>query len=187
MLKQLGTRVGFVTGLAAGSLLGLGMLIGTLATLRWERADMEFPYTALHASATHGGDNFAMATGPIADGVEGVFFLDFITGDLQCWVINPRTGFLGGRFQHNVLIDLGADRSKKPSYLMVTGVADFRTGGGAITPAESVVYIADANTGRFAASSLPWNRNAAAVNQGQVASMVLIGRGAARNLEIREP
>lgn len=186
MLQRLGTRTGFLAGLAAGLLLGAGMLVGVLVTRRAERS-AEFPYQALYASATHGGENFAMATGPIADGVEGVFFLDYITGDLQCWVINPRTGFLGGRFQHNVALDLGVDRSKRPNYLLVTGTADFRTGGGAVTPAESVVYVADAHTGRFAAYSLPWNRNAAAVNQGQVAGMVLIGRGAARNLEIREP
>ncbi len=31
----------------------------------------------------------AIATGPIDDDSEGVFFLDYLTGDLQCWFYYP--------------------------------------------------------------------------------------------------
>ncbi len=41
------------------------------------------PETVLNASASHGGETFAMATGPVDADVEGLFMLDFLTGELQ--------------------------------------------------------------------------------------------------------
>ena len=69
---------------------------------------------------------------------------------------------------------------------MVTGRVEFRTRGGNVQPAESVVYVVDANTGNFAAYLLPWNSAAASFNFTQMTPMVLLGKGTARNFEIRE-
>ena len=173
----------FGAGLGLGLVFGLGMLIGSLAARR-QAMELELPVQALHASATHGSDNFAIATGDISDGVEGIFFLDFLTGELQCHVLNPRTGALGGMFKHNVVADLGIERGKKPQYLMVTGRASFR--GSGVRPADSVVYVVDGNTGNFAAYILPWNRQAVNVGVVQANPMKLIGKGRARSLEIVE-
>ena len=59
--------------------------------------------------------------GVIDEQVEGVYMLDFLTGDLQCLVLNPRTGTFNGQFAINVIKVLGVDQQKKPRYLMVTG------------------------------------------------------------------
>jgi len=128
-----------------------------------------------------------MCTGPIADGMEGVFFLDFLTGDLQCLVPNSRTGRVGGAYKYNVMADLGveAGATKKPSFLMVTGVASFRTGGGDVRPADSILYVADANSGNWVSYSLPWSRTTAATGQPQGGTLVKIGFGKARDLELR--
>ena len=174
------------TGFLLGLMVGVGMLIGALAMRSATPAPVfTLPGNQLHAVSTDSSDTFAMATGPISDGVEGVFFLDFLTGDLQCWVLNNRTGALGGQFRHNVVGDLGVEQGKKPRYLMVTGVASFRRGTSGMTPADSLVYVADANTGQFAAYALPWNRNAAARATPQVAEMIVVGKGSARNWELR--
>ena len=37
----------------------------------------------LHATATHGLDKFAIATGLVDDSVEALYFLDFLTGDMR--------------------------------------------------------------------------------------------------------
>lgn len=187
-LRNLKPLVLVGVGLAMGLLVGVGMMLGTLVSAGFLAGGpvIDLGETQLNAMASDSTDSFAVATGPISDGVEGVFFLDFYTGELQCWVPNPRTGALGGRFQHNVIADLGVERGKKPRYLIVTGQASFRSGGGAIQPAESVVYVVDANTGRFAAYTLPWNRNLAASSvAAQFAPMALLGKGSARNVEIR--
>ena len=185
MYKQLTQKPWFMlaTGLALGLLVGCGMLIGALAAKSTSNR-LEFPERLLHATATHGSTTMAVATGPIDDGVEGLFVLDFITGELQCSVLNPRSGKLGGLYKHNVVADLGVEQGKSPKYLMVTGVANFRYTGGNVRPADSVVYVADANTGRYAAYMMPWNRGAAQYNFAQVNPMILLGKGTARNVEI---
>ena len=169
-----------------GLLVGLGMMIGAIVvTQSFQNPPLSFPAHLLHATATDGSSTMAIATGPIDEGVEGLFVLDFITGELQCSVLNPRTGTLGGLFKHNVTLDLGVEQGKQPHYMMVTGVANFRpAAGGNVRPASSVVYVADANTGNYAAYWLPWNRQAQQYNYAQMSPMMLLGKGSARNVAI---
>jgi hypothetical protein len=42
---------------------------------REQRVPIRSPNGKLHAMATNSGDTFSMCTGPVADGMEGVFFL----------------------------------------------------------------------------------------------------------------
>ena len=135
----------------------------------------------LHAVATHGADNMALATGRIDEGVEGIFILDFITGDLTCQVLNPRSGTLGGLFRQNVVQDLGVEQGKQPKYLLVTGGLEIRQNISNIRPAKSLVYVADSNTGRYVAYMLPWNQQLANAGGAQAAPMVAVGAGSARN------
>lgn len=160
----------------------LGAVAGAVVTARTSTPRLELPTTLLNATATHGSNTMALATGPVAQGVEGLFILDFITGDLTCQVLNPRTGRLGGAYSANVVQDLGVQQGKQPSYIMVTGQASFRVQGGDFQPAECVVYVADSNTGRYVAYWLPWNRQAAATGFPQAAAMQVLGTGLARNL-----
>jgi hypothetical protein len=175
------------TGVALGLLVGVGMVIGSWATMAFfSSPQFVFPETALHATATDSGENFSMATGAVADGIEGVFFLDFLTGELRCWVMNGRTGQMGGYFVHNVIADLGVEQGRKnPRYLMVTGMAPMSRGTTGYRSSDSLVYVADANTGNFAVYALPWNRQAVAANMPQQAPMALVFKGSARSLEIR--
>lgn len=184
------SRAALATGFALGLLVGVGMLLGAWATLARQPAlPFALGETALRASATDSGETFAIATGAIADGVEGVFFLDFLTGNLNCWVVNARTRQMGGHFfVLNVGEHLGVipgQSQKNPRYLMVTGVASMQRGSGGFQPADSLVYVADANSGNFAIYAIPWNRQATVTNRPQEAPMVVLLTGSARNLEIR--
>ncbi|MCA9124083.1 MAG: hypothetical protein H6821_00880 [Planctomycetaceae bacterium] len=164
--------------------LAVGAAVGAIVAVQFSSPRFQLPTTLLNASSTHGGTTMAIATGPIQDGVEGFFVLDFITGELTCSVLNPRTGAMGGAYRANVVADLGVEQGKQPQYLMVTGAANFRTQGGNIAPAESVVYVADANTGRYVAYWLPWNRQAAQYNFAQASPMMVLGTGSARNIQV---
>ncbi len=168
--------------LAVGLL--LGSAVGAVVAYQFKTPQLQLPQTLLNASATHGGTTMAIASGPIQDGVEGFFVLDFITGELTCSVLNPRTGAMGGAYRTNVVEHLGVEQGKQPQYLMVTGNANFRTQGGNTVPAESVVYVADANTGRYVGFWLPWNRAAAQYNFAQAFPMQVLGTGSARNIQI---
>lgn len=191
MFRRFGRRSSraYLGGLASGLLVGVGMLVGALVAQQYGQSPTNgFPEPLrVNASATHGGETFAMCTGMISEGVEGVFMLDFLTGDLQVMSVNPRTRLLGGAYKHNVLADLLVDAtSKKPAFLMVTGLAPVQTGGAAVRPADSVLYIADATSGNWVAYAIPWNRQIAIAGGAQGGSLVKVGTGNARNVAARQ-
>jgi hypothetical protein len=137
----------------------------------------------LKASASSGAETFAIATGQIDGEVEGLFCLDYLTGDLSCFVISPRGKGFAGLFKTNIVKDLPAEKGKKPAYVMVTGGINVR---GAPNAPASLVYVADANSGVWAAYSFTWNRSASAAGVTQAQPMVLITGGKARELTLRE-
>ncbi len=176
-------------GFALGLLVGVGMLVGAWLTmspsLSSARPRINLPETALHASATDSGETFSIATGSIADGVEGIFCLDFLTGELQCWVLDDRRNQIGGYFKHNVVPDLGVDQTRKnPKYLMATGSMGFRAGVGGRGYSECILYVADAKSGNVVGYVVPWNKSAAS-RGAQGGIMIKVFQQAARHLEIR--
>lgn len=115
-----------------------------------------WPHTPLHAVATDRNDTFAIATGPLDDEVEAVFFLDFLTGNLRAVALN-KFGQFNAFYEYNVLKDLGVTPAKNPRFLMVTGIASLQRVGPNIQPGRSIVYVAEVTTGNMVAYYLPWN------------------------------
>jgi hypothetical protein len=185
-----GTRTGvwmLAAGLTVGLTIGGAMTVGVLlgknsGDKRTSEAAPSFNGLQLKAMASHGGENFAIATGPVDDDVEGLFTLDFLTGDLQCFVINPRNGAMGGWFKTNVSAALSVERGKKPSYLIACGNINTSGGYGGSRPAASLCYVADANTGEIAAFSFPWTKAATSAGVAQATEMRMVGKWKARNL-----
>jgi hypothetical protein len=68
---------------------------------------------------------------------------------------------------------------------MVTGMAAFRTQGGDPRPADCILYVADAASGSWVAYSLPWSRALAATGAPQGGTLLKIGGGKARELQLR--
>ncbi len=180
--------------LAVGVALGaVGMMLAGLSLLGWNTL-VHGPAglvlsgweTPLHATATDSSDTMAVATGPVDEDVEGFYVLDFVTGDLQCTVLSQRTGKFAGLFKANVLRDLNIEQSKKPRFLLVTGMVGFARGPGASRPAASIAYVIDTNTGRFGAYGVQWRRDAAAIGRPQAGTLSLLDIGAARSIPIRD-
>jgi hypothetical protein len=132
---------------------GAGIVIGLVVGLNIQGL---WPSMPLHASATHGLDKFAIATGLVDDRVEALYFLDYLTGDLRAAVINPKSGKFNAFFTRNIAADFGG-AGRTTGYLMVTGQADIPRGTAAFQYARSIVYVADATTGQVAAYTIPWN------------------------------
>src|SRR5262245_58052684 len=148
---------GLLVGLAIGGAWSAGVWMGNSRSA----AMPSMAELKLNAMASHGSDTFAIATGPVDDEVEGLFTLDYLTGDLQCYVINPRIGGIGGWFKTNIAKDLAPEKGKKPAYLIVTGLFNAKAGTYSnFRPAGSICYVADANTGEVACYSFPWNKGA---------------------------
>lgn len=140
----------------------------------------------LAASASDSSDTCSIATGPISDDAEGVFFIDFNTGDLQCLVYYPRTGRFGARYYTNVRAQLG-NAGKNSKYVMVTGTIASRATSGGARPGHSLVYVTDVTTGMFAAYAVPWDRSAESVGRPQGAPLVFVQGGPIRNFQLPEP
>jgi len=115
------------------------------------------PHAPLHAVATDRQENFAIATGHMDGENEGIFFLDMVTGDLSGAVVSPFTRQIGYVYKTNVLKDLEVDPSKSPKFLMVTGDLEVRTQG-SMQFAQSVIYIAETNSGKMACYVMPFNK-----------------------------
>ncbi len=181
----------FGAGLTLGLMLGLAVAVGVLlGTANQSGSEMSLAERflserALHASGATGGKSMALATGVIDEGTEGVFILDFLTGDLQCWVINPRVGQFTNLFKTNIIADLGVEQGKTPDYTMTAGVADFR-GPASNNFGRSVIYVADGNTGNVACYAVPWNRQLASTASVQTGLLQRVAVGKARVVAIQE-
>jgi len=133
------------------------------------------PHAPLHASATDRYDTFAIATGMIEDGVEAIYFLDFLTGDLKAAVLSRNIpSRFNSFFQRNILNDLGIDPTRNPRYLVVTGLNDLRRGGSRLRPSIGVCYIAEITSGRVAAYAIPWDSNRHAAGQEMTGEIILL-------------
>jgi hypothetical protein len=171
---------GLVIGLAIGGAMTAGTVIGMRAGSGHAAALDELK---LRASASSGAETFAIATGQIDGEVEGLFCLDYLTGDLSCFVISPRNPRqFAGLFKTNIVKELPPEKGKKPAYVMVTGGINIR---GPNAP-SSVVYVADANSGAWAAYSFAWVKSASSAGLTQAQPMVTIAAGKARELTLRE-
>lgn len=111
------------------------------------------PPEAVHASATHGQESFAICTGPVDQDVEAVFFLDFVTGDLRAAVLSIASRKFVALYEYNVLEDFPAG-TKNPKFLVVTGVANLRRGNPPL--GQTVVYVAESISGQVNAYGVPW-------------------------------
>lgn len=117
------------------------------------------PDSPLHATATDRAENFALATGSIDEGIEAIYTLDFLTGDLQAYVLNPSTRNFSSWYKRNILADLKVEQGKAPKFVMVTGTADLRSGGQGQF-GNSVVYVGELSGGYLGVYALPFNPGA---------------------------
>ena len=188
MTTSLGKNSGrFTTGLLAGALLGLAVAAGViLVVLVRPETTLFLPQQMAYATASDSSQTMVAATGQIDENAEGLFTLDFLTGELYCTVLSHRLGKFNARFRANVIRDLGLDKDKTPRYLMVTGRVDFPRGAGTARAAQSVVYVIDGNSGKFAAYGIPWRKELASQGRPQAGALLLLDGGDARMAAIRQ-
>lgn len=148
--------------------LAMGVVVGLIIGLNLEGL---WPTAPLHATATHGIDKFAIATGTVDSGVEALYFLDFLTGDMRAAAINPKTGKFNSYFTRNIAMDFGG-AGRNSGYLMVTGTVNMPRGSNKFQYAESIVYVAEAGTGQVAAYTIPWNSSMQAAGTTQYGEFV---------------
>jgi hypothetical protein len=162
------------------SYLAAGVIVGLVLGGLW-------PDSPAHAVATAQIESFAVCTAPIDDEGEGIFFLDYLTGDLKGATLSPNNGKFAAFFQANVTADLGIDPSKAPKYLLVSGVNNFRRAAGGPQFGSSTIYVAELTSGKVVAYGIPWQRNARNANAPIQANLMLLDSFQFRNVQVRNP
>ena len=174
--------------------LGLFVIVCTAAALGtwvgngWKRESL--PPMVLNADTASAGKSLSMATGLIDRNrfVEGLFVLDHLSGLLQCWVINPRTGAVAGIFTANVNQHLELERGGDADYVMVTGSINIETSiarRGNFLPAGCVCYVGDGNTGKVVGYTLLYDQQMINRNGTQRGELEIVTRGIAREIGLQ--
>ena len=85
----------------------------------------------LNADTAASGKSLCMATGLIdtEDNVEGLFVLDRLSGNLQCWVMNSQTGGIAAIYTARPADDMGLEKGGDIDYVMTTGRMNFQRAG----------------------------------------------------------
>lgn len=154
-----------IVALVVGAFVGLGLA---------PRRDLPKAF----AITSQADESFAVCTAPIdmANGIEGIFVLDFATGDLTGGVLNAGSGLFGTSYKWNVLGDLGFQpgQAKNPRFLLVAGSAELRPNPriGRRQLAPSVIYVTDCTTGATAAYGIPWSPQQANASAPVLSEMV---------------
>jgi hypothetical protein len=158
----------------------LGVLVGFLLSVL-------MPVQPLHAVATSGLDNFQLSTGLLDNTVEGVYFLDGLTGILKGAALNVVNYKFTTVFETSVLNDLKLDPSKSPKFLMVTGLAELRRTATQFQPGLAMIYVAELNTGTMAVYGVQWNigRTTQATPAPAMTRFVLLDTLQLRNVAVR--
>jgi len=164
------------------ALLIVGGFVGVLVTVAWSGTGQG---VRVHASATHGEDNFAIATGFVDEGLEAFYFLDFLTGDLRAAVVSRRTGEFVAFFEKNIQADFGT-MTKNPKFLMVTGLANIPRGQAPFQVGQSLIYVAEASSGVVNAYALPWNSSLNAAGKPQRGEFIRLAGGEFRTTFVRD-
>ncbi len=160
----------------------LGVFVGAVVAAAWLGVGQG---SLVQATATHGENNFAIATGPADNAIEAFYFLDFLTGDLRAAVISRHTFKFAALFERNIQGDFGIP-TKNPKYLMVTGTADLPRGSGNSQIGSSLVYVAEATTGQVCAYALPFSSSLNNAGKPQRDSLRLIASGTFRTTVVRD-
>jgi hypothetical protein len=130
------SAVWLLTGLLAG--------VGLVVFLQGQPAQ---------ATATDHSDDFAIATGHLSSEIEAVYLLDFKTGYLQGTVMNRQTGKFQQFYKRELAQDFGLAARQKPKFIMVTGAMQSAQSQ---VPINHVLYVAELNSGKLAAYSMPY-------------------------------
>ena len=100
-------------------------------------------------------------------------------------MLNPRTGDIGGIYVADVLSVLGIDKGE-PDFVMTTGRFFLNRRGGAIRPADSVVYVGEGQSGKAVGFSLAYDK--AGIQRGEVqqGELKVVCQGSIRDTQLRQ-
>lgn len=121
------------------------------------------PHEPTYATTADRDSQFMMVTVPVGnraagidDPIDGVFILDFLTGQLKGAVMNRQQGRFTSFYMRNLADDFGVKGDEDPHYCIVTGYSQMPANQGT-TFASGVLFVGELTSGKVAAYCFPWN------------------------------
>lgn len=138
-----------------GIWLTVGLIGGLCVAFVW-------PHERALAATADRSQQFAMITVPVGmqgaaihDPLEGIFVLDFLTGQLKGAVMNRQAGTFGAQYYRNVADDFKLPPKAEPQYSIATGVSQLAARPGA-SFASGIIYIGELKSGKIVAYAFNW-------------------------------
>ncbi|GAB4151450.1 MAG: hypothetical protein Tsb009_26870 [Planctomycetaceae bacterium] len=135
--------------------LAVGLIAGLGVSYFW-------PHEPALATGNDRDAKFGMLTTPMAPNVEGVFVLDYLTGQMTGAVLNSATGKFNHVYLRNVAVDFNVDPKAQPHYAFVAGQAALPRRVG-VVPGASVIYVGELSSGKVLAYGMNYPRTTRAV------------------------
>ncbi len=131
------------------------LLTGLVAGLGLARF---WPHEPVAAGTADRNAKFGMATCPVSftDGSEGVFVIDYLTGELKGAMVNPRLGKFTNFYYRSLAADFNVDPKAEPHYALVTGIRGQNIGTAGVSAAAGTVYVGELSSGKVIAYSFPY-------------------------------
>jgi hypothetical protein len=176
------TKLNAKIGLGLFAIVFLAAMLGVITAQQFKPD----PPLVLKADSASAGEKLSMATGLVDRDrfVEGLFVLDHLSGLLQCWLINSRTGAVAGIYTTNVTQHLELPQGGDADYVMTTGSIQVENSAGRrgnVLPAGCICYVGDGNTGKVVGYTLFYDRQLIANNGSQRGELEVVARGLARD------
>jgi hypothetical protein len=133
----------------------LGLAAGLAVAYLW-------PHEPVYATTADRDAQFAMLTVPVGtsaaginDPMDGVFVLDFLTGQLRGATINRQIGKFTNFYTANLARDFNVDPKAQPHYALVSGYSQLASQRG-LTFASGMIYAGELSSGKIIAYAFPW-------------------------------
>lgn len=186
------TTAKFTLGIFGIAVIAMASCFGTIFGIRYLDSNDNFNLPndtpiVLNADSAARGEQLSLATGSIDRdrGVEGLFVLDHLSGNIQCWVVNPRDGSIAGVFTGNVNRDLELGKAGDADFVMTCGSIRVEGRRGNEIPAGCICYVGDGNSGRVVGYSLLYDKQLVLNNGTQEGELQVIARGFAREANMK--
>lgn len=118
-----------------------------------------WPHETVHAETADRSDKFVMFTvqsGVFNGGVDSIFILDFLTGQLVGASLDPASMKFTRFYYRNIAADFGVNPRSRPVYAIASGDMPFAATG-KLTLANGVIYVAELTSGKVAAYAYPYD------------------------------
>ena len=113
----------------------------------------------LNASTISNDDDVTISTGLVDKNASGLYILDHVNGELQCWLFDQNSGEIVGTFRTNVFEDIRLRDIKNPKFLMaVNYIVPNETKKATSRTGMSTCFVAETVSGKIATYQVAYDK-----------------------------